>query len=137
MPTCAGASAPQYSGVVAKGWKAVKVLGGLTGPRGMIQDSAGNLLVVQSGKGISVHGVGADGCTTSSKLLISQNNLNHGIQLSADGATLYASSMTVVYKWTYNANTTSVGMSTEIITGLYNGGQQLLRAFFVLIWLFR
>jgi glucose/arabinose dehydrogenase len=108
--------------VVAKGWNATKVLGGLTGPRGIIQDPAGNLIVVQSGEGISVHGVGSDGCTSSSKMLITQNNLNHGIQLSADGTTLYASSMTVVYKWTYNVNTTSVGNSTEIITGLHNGG---------------
>lgn len=48
--------------------------------------------------------------------------MNHGIQLSADGTTLYASSMTMVYQWTYDVNTTSVGNSTEIIIGLYNGG---------------
>ncbi|TVY83852.1 Cellobiose dehydrogenase [Lachnellula suecica] len=122
LPTCAGVPASKFSGVVAKGWNATKVLGGLTAARGIIQDSAGNFLIVESGKGISVHGVGSDGCTTFSKTLIPQNNLNHGIQLSADGTTLYASAMTVVYKWTYNVTSTSVGNSTSIITGLYNGG---------------
>lgn len=121
-PTCSGVSISQFNGVLAKGWNATKVLGGLTGPRGVIQDSAGNFLIVQSGKGISVHSVGSDGCTTSSKMLITQNTLNHGIQLSADGTTLYASSMTVVYKWAYNVTTTSVGNATAIISGMYNGG---------------
>ncbi|KAF4637099.1 hypothetical protein G7Y89_g1005 [Cudoniella acicularis] len=120
--SCSGAGAPKFSSVLAPGWKATKVLGGLTSPRSIEFDSVGNMLVVQSGKGITVHTVGADGCITGSKTLVSLNSLNHGIQFSADGKTLYASSMTNVYSWPYTASSTSVGTRTTIITGMYNGG---------------
>lgn len=85
------------------------------------------MLVVQSGKGISYHKMGADGCVTSTKMLISQNNLNHGIALSHDGKTLYASSMTQVYAWPYDAAAGTLGTRTTVITGMYNGGSHLTR----------
>ncbi|CAN9265928.1 unnamed protein product [Alternaria alternata] len=72
----------------AKGWKATKVAGDLTQPRGLIFDTLGNLLVVQNGLGITAHSVTPNGCLTSSKTLIPQRNLNHGIALSHDGKTL-------------------------------------------------
>jgi hypothetical protein len=55
------------------------------------------MLVVQSGKGISYHKMDIDGYIASTKMLVTQNNLNHGIAMSPDGKTLYASTMTQAY----------------------------------------
>ena len=129
--SCAGVSSPVFASVLASGWKATKVLGDLTSPRGIIFDTAGNLLIVQSGKGISVHAVSATGCVTSSKMLITLNSLNHGIQLSPDGKTLYASSMTQVYSWPYTVASTSVGTRSTIITGMFSGGSHLTRTLLI------
>jgi glucose/arabinose dehydrogenase len=107
----------------AKGWKATKVAGGLTQPRGLVFDTLGNLLVVQNGMGITVHKVTPNGCLTSSKTIISQRNLNHGIALSHDGETLYASSATSVFSWAYDAVTLSVSEnSTTVLTGMDSRG---------------
>jgi glucose/arabinose dehydrogenase len=125
--SCSGAGAAQFPGVLASGWKATKVLGGLTSPRSLVVDSQGNMLMVQSGKGISVHKMGADGCVTATKMLVSLNSLNHGIALSPDSKTLYASSMTQVYSWPYDAAAQTVGTRSTIITGMYNGGAHTTR----------
>ncbi|KAF1912392.1 cellulose binding iron reductase-like protein [Ampelomyces quisqualis] len=125
--SCSGAGNPTFTGSLAAGWKATKIAGGLTSPRSIQFDSAGNMLVVQSGKGISYHAMGADGCVTSTKMLISQNNLNHGIAMSPDGKTLYASSMTQAYSWPYDAAAGTLGTRATIITGMYNGGSHLTR----------
>ncbi len=54
--TCDGILVPSYSApVVASGWQAQLVAGGLTKPRSIAFDSTGALLVVESGKGISRH----------------------------------------------------------------------------------
>ncbi|KAH3945777.1 hypothetical protein HBH53_141500 [Parastagonospora nodorum] len=125
--SCSGAGSPAFTGSLASGWKATKVAGGLTSPRSIQFDSAGNMLVVQSGKGISYHKMGTDGCVASTKMLLSQNNLNHGIAMSPDGKTLYASSMTQAYSWPYDAAAGTVGTRATIITGMYNGGSHLTR----------
>jgi len=76
MPTaCAGVPAAQYPWGVASGWAAVKVKGGMISARGVVFDTAGNLLVVESGKGITAHTLDGSGCIASSKTLIKQNNL--------------------------------------------------------------
>jgi glucose/arabinose dehydrogenase len=47
--------------------------------------------------------------------------LNHGIALSSDGRTLYASSSNTVYSWAYNATGPLVGdTNTTVITGMSN-----------------
>lgn len=125
--SCSSAGAPTFPGTLASGWKATKIAGGLTSPRSIQFDSAGNMLVVQSGKGISYHKMGADGCVTSTKMLLSQTNLNHGIALSPDGKTLYASSMTQAYSWPYDVAAATVGTRTIIIQGMVNGGSHLTR----------
>ncbi|CAO2656883.1 Nn.00g056860.m01.CDS01 [Neocucurbitaria sp. VM-36] len=125
--SCSGAGSPAFQGSLAAGWKATKIAGGLTSPRSIQFDTAGNMLVVQSGKGISYHQMGADGCITSTKMLISQNNLNHGIALSVDGKTLYASSMTQAYSWPYDAAAGTLGTRTTVVTGMVNGGSHLTR----------
>jgi hypothetical protein len=54
--SCSTILVPAYSHpVVASGWQAQLVAGGLTRPRSIAFDSTGALLVVESGKGISRH----------------------------------------------------------------------------------
>jgi glucose/arabinose dehydrogenase len=124
IPTsCAGVAAARYPSSLASGWRAVKIAGGLQSPRGIILDSAGHLLVVEVGKGITAHTLDTTGCVSSSKTLIAQTNLNHGIYLSPDGLTLYASSMTTVWKWMYNPTDATIsGSSTVVVNGMNNGG---------------
>jgi hypothetical protein len=125
--SCSGAGNPQFSSVLASGWKATKVLGGLTSPRSIVFDLLGNMLVIQNGKGISVHTMTADGCISATKTLVAANNLNHGLALSQDGKTLYASTSTTVYSWPYTASSQTVGTRGTVITGMYNGGSHTSR----------
>ncbi|TAQ88464.1 hypothetical protein B7494_g3247, partial [Chlorociboria aeruginascens] len=123
FPTsCSGVAAQRYPGQLASGWEAVKIAGSLTAPRGITIDTSGNLLVVQNGLGITVHTLGSNGCIASTKTLISQTNLNHGIYLTPDGKTLYASSATTVYKWTYDPVAVSVGTSSIVVMGMNTAG---------------
>jgi glucose/arabinose dehydrogenase len=110
--------------LAADGWKATKVAGSLLTPRSVIFDTEGHLLVVESGRGISAHTLdGAGGCVSSSSLVVTQTNLNHGIALSPDGRTLYASSMAAVFSWPYDPQTRTVsGAATTIVAGMFNGG---------------
>ena len=117
--SCSGAGTAAFQGVLASGWKGTKVLGGLTSPRSIVFDTAGNMLVVQSGKGISYHVMSPDGCVTSTKMLVSLNSLNHGIALTPDGKTLYASSMTQAFAWPYDAAAGTVGTRSTVITGMF------------------
>ncbi|PGG98607.1 hypothetical protein AJ79_08811 [Helicocarpus griseus UAMH5409] len=124
VPTsCPNGGNPRFPGATADGWGSVKVLGGLTSPRGITFDTAGNLLIVENGKGITGHRLDENGCVASSSTVIQQNNLNHGIQISPDGNTLYASSATTVWSWAYNPETMTVsGNPTTLITGMLGQG---------------
>jgi hypothetical protein len=44
--------------------------------------------------------------------------LNHGIDLSADGKTLFASTVDVVYAYNYDAASMKVGAPKTIISGM-------------------
>ncbi|KAK0118247.1 hypothetical protein ONS95_012548 [Cadophora gregata] len=124
IPTsCPGVANAKYAGVITSGWRATKVKGGMGAARGLIFDSVGNLLVVESGKGIIAHTLGTDGCITSSKTIIPQRSLSHGIALDRNGTTLYASSMTSVWSWTYDPRAMAVvGASKVVISGMSNSG---------------
>lgn len=113
--SCAGVADFHSPVLTADEWRAVKVAGNLVQPRGITFDSSGHLLVVQNGLGITAHTIGNDGCFTSEKTVIAQQNLNHGIVLSQDGKTLYASSATQVYAWEYDAATSSVGNASRVV----------------------
>ncbi|KAF2035636.1 hypothetical protein EK21DRAFT_107155 [Setomelanomma holmii] len=114
--SCMGSESLAFPVKTAQGWKATKVASGLTQPRGLIFDSAGHLLC-------NVHEIQHDSCFSSSKTLIRQANLNHGIVLSLDGKTLFASSATSVYTWSYDAVTMTVSAnSTAIVTGFDSKG---------------
>lgn len=109
---------------MATGWTATKVAGGLTKPRDLVVDSSGRLLIVQSGKGITQHAVDTTtGCITSSKTLVGDTSLNHGIYLSPDGKTLYASSAKSVFRWPYNPTTGAItGAAKLLVTNMATSG---------------
>ncbi|KAK0710154.1 soluble quino protein glucose/sorbosone dehydrogenase, partial [Lasiosphaeria miniovina] len=111
---CSNVIVPSHAlPVVASGWQAQLVVAGLVKPRSIQFDSTGALLVVESGKGVTRHSFTDNGGTcvtlTKSTVLIDQAALNHGLALSADGKTLYASSVDSVFAWDYDPNAGSVG----------------------------
>ncbi|KAK3632854.1 hypothetical protein LTR22_020405 [Elasticomyces elasticus] len=91
---------------VAEGYIARLVANNLTKPRGIKFDSQGALLVVEQLSGITaltLVDAGQDCLSVGSrKTVINDTTLNHGIEFSADGATLYASSPEAVYSWDYS-----------------------------------
>lgn len=120
--SCQGVPDMQFPHSVADGWNFTKVADGLTSPRTTIFDQAGNLLVLEAGMGISVHTFGPDGCLSSSETALENRNLNHGLTLAPDGKTLYASSMTTAWRWTWDPVTRQVSDQTVVLTGMNNGG---------------
>lgn len=122
LPTsCAGVSNMRFPGTVAAGWSVMKIAGGLKGPRTVIWDPNGNMLVSEAGKGISVHTFGDNGCINSTKALISNVQLNHGLSLTPDGTTLYASGERSVWSWTYDAATRVVSAQKTVVVGMDSG----------------
>ena len=128
---------------VASGYQMALIATGLTKPRSLQFDSSGNLLVVQQGAGIVNLALQDDGGTclsvksskdiiensdvgvpspyldmfTSDELTSSQ--LNHGIALSPDGKTLYASSAEAAFSWPYDASSSSItGPNTTLVTNM-------------------
>ncbi|KAF6834600.1 cellobiose dehydrogenase [Colletotrichum plurivorum] len=120
--SCAGVSPFRFGYQTASGWRAVKLAGSLSGPRGVAVDSEGNLLVVQSGRGVTVHTFGSDGCISTSKTLISNPSLNHGIGFTPDGKTLYVSSMTTAWSYAYDAKAQTVSGQTVVVRNMQQGG---------------
>ncbi|KAI1819796.1 soluble quino protein glucose dehydrogenase [Xylaria intraflava] len=103
----------------APGWSYIKIADGLHSPRDLILDSQGRLLIIQQGLGLSQHTVDANGCITHTRLLISNADLNHGICLSRDGKTLYASSSESVFSWTYEPSTGNVSHNAAtVVSGM-------------------
>lgn len=121
---CPSVDEPNFPLEIAEGWELVKLAGELTTPRGIVVDSAGNLLVVQNGVGITAHILDDTGCVASSKVLIEDTNLNHGIYLNADSTVLYASSKDSVWSWPYDPEATTVdtGSVKTLVTGMSSEG---------------
>lgn len=86
----------------------------------MILDSAGHLLVVDSGNGVLIIVLAGGDCDSviSTKKLIADTTLNHGLALSDDGKKLYASNSDVVYSWDYDAASQTVSNIAKIVTGM-------------------
>jgi glucose/arabinose dehydrogenase len=99
----------------------MKIAGGLKQVRTIVWDPLGNMLVAQATRGISVHTFGADGCINSTAMLISGNQLNHGLALTPDGKTLYASGETAAYSWSYNPATRTISNQKTIVRGMSSG----------------
>lgn len=108
----------QLTPSVAPGYTVTAVASGLETPRGIIFDSTDRLLTVQRSLGVvglvfsnQINSTDAPVSTT----IIADPDLNHGIELSADGKTLYASSTENVYSWAYDPMT---GLNTSAPTVL-------------------
>lgn len=122
FPTsCSGVEAPRYPYTVDAGWEVTKIASGLRQPRTIIFDPLGHMLVLQATMGISVHTFGADGCINSTKTLFQSSGLNHGLSLTPDGKTLYASSQTTAWSWTYDAAAMTVTGQKTVVSGIGQG----------------
>lgn len=110
---------------VAAGYRMALVATGLTDPRSIEFDSAGNLLVAEAGSGITNLAFQDDGGTClivkTKKTVINASGLNHGLALSQDGKTIYASSSDAAFSWSYDPNTSTVGAENKtLVTGMFN-----------------
>ncbi|KAI1341768.1 soluble quino protein glucose/sorbosone dehydrogenase [Xylariaceae sp. FL0016] len=122
LPTsCSGVPAMRYTYTVASGWSVMKIAGSLKGVRTVIWDPNGNMLISQAGKGISAHTFGADGCINSTTMLVSSASLNHGLALTPDGKTLYASGERTVWSWAYDPATMKATNQKTVVTGMDSG----------------
>jgi len=133
VPACQSAIAPQHGAPsVMAGFRVEVVANGLRAPRSLVFDAEGGLLVVEQSHGISRLRLTGDGpCVRVDgdvQRVIEDASLNHGIALSGDGRTLYASSHSNVWAWDYDA---SLGKNTSnprtIVQGMGNNESHMTR----------
>lgn len=123
---CSNALKPSYPApIMADGYKAQLIQQDLNYPRDIIFDTEGALLVVDSGQGVVALTLDEsdDDCisVTNSKTVVSDSSLDHGIELSSDGTTLYASSSDKVFSWTYSpSKQKTTSDSTTLVTKMKN-----------------
>ncbi|KAK5655110.1 hypothetical protein OQA88_6009 [Cercophora sp. LCS_1] len=103
------------------GYRSYAVVTGLRSPRHLVVDKGGNLLVAEDGRG-------------SVRRLVLQENgdaTNHGVALSADGKTLFTSSLASVTAYPYDAATGQVGTGKVIVSGMSNTvvGRSMIKTF--------
>ncbi|KAI4604220.1 hypothetical protein KJ359_000351 [Pestalotiopsis sp. 9143b] len=134
--SCSNVLVPSYSApVVGSGWTAQLAVTNLTKPRGIIFDSNGHLLVVQ--QGVGVIGITfkneSTECleTAGSGSIINNSGLNHGIALSNDGKTLFASSSQFVYAWSYDPSSGTVTGEPRTIVQNLGGTDHTTRTLLV------
>jgi len=106
---CASTIAPQNAAPsVAPGFHVGVVANNLSRPRSIQFDSEGALLVVEASQGVRRITLTGDGSCVrqngATQNLTDNTSLNHGLALSEDGRTLYASSASAVYAWDYDAS---------------------------------
>jgi len=106
---CSSTIAPQNAAPsVAPGFHVGVVANNLSRPRSIQFDSEGALLVVEASQGVRRITLTGDGSCVrqngATQNLTDNTSLNHGLALSEDGRTLYASSASAVYAWDYDAS---------------------------------
>jgi len=111
----------RYTYGLAPDWQITKVLGGLRQPRTIVFDTNGNMLILQATTGVSVHTFAANGCINSSTTIVNNRGLNHGLSLTPDGKTLYASSTTTAWAWDYDVATMNVSNQRVVVKGMSQG----------------
>ncbi|KAK0614683.1 soluble quino protein glucose/sorbosone dehydrogenase [Immersiella caudata] len=132
---CAALTA-RFQPKLGSGYTSNVIATGLRSPRHIAIDSAGNLLVAEGGSGSVIRLVlkeNADGtvCVQSSAALTTDRSTNHGIALSADGKTLYTSSLASVTAYPYDAAAGTIGAGKVIISGMSNTGTHPTRAILI------
>ncbi|KAK6511679.1 hypothetical protein TWF481_000587 [Arthrobotrys musiformis] len=108
--------------VVATGYQAKLAIAGLRDPRQILFDKQGRLLVVDRGVGIKQFKVDRCGLLVGSTTIVEDPQLNHGLTISTDGKTLFASTSDVAYGWTYDTNSGRVSGKKALVTGMSSGG---------------
>ncbi|RDA92443.1 hypothetical protein CP533_6457 [Ophiocordyceps camponoti-saundersi (nom. inval.)] len=132
---CPGKLTTEYGGpVAAKGWNYRLVAGGLRKPRSLAFDAVGRLLVLDAGVGVlgmapgeEEAGQGVTACVTLTRpsVVVEGSELNHGLALSADGKTLFASSPSSVFAWRYDADSGTVrGQRRIVVANMSSEGDQ-------------
>ncbi|RCI10049.1 hypothetical protein L249_8505 [Ophiocordyceps polyrhachis-furcata BCC 54312] len=131
---CPGKLAPGGYGepVAAPGWNYRLAAKGLRKPRSLAFDSVGRLLVLDAGVGVlgmtlGEEGEGITACVTLTKpsVVVEGSELNHGLALSADGKTLFASSPSSVFAWHYDADSGTVrGPRRTVVANMSSPGDQ-------------
>ncbi|KAK4196744.1 soluble quino protein glucose/sorbosone dehydrogenase [Triangularia verruculosa] len=119
--SCSGVASFRYQYKLESGWSAMKIAGGLKQVRTIVWDTEGNMLVSQNTRGISVHTFGDNGCINSTTMLVSGNQINHGLSITPDGKTLYASSETTLWSWAYDPLTRKISNQKTIVKGMSTG----------------
>ncbi|KAJ0160455.1 hypothetical protein CTA2_7943 [Colletotrichum tanaceti] len=117
---CADVLSPSYTAPqVAPGWQAQLVATGYKKPRTIHVDSEGALLVLDAAVGVYRVTFQDNGGTClkvmESKLLVNNTRLTHGMAVSEDGKTLYASSVSQVLAWAYDAKAGSVNAEPAVV----------------------
>ena len=108
---------------IASGYAWAVATTGLSSPRGLEFDSAGNLLVIEKGNGLSSFKIddqsqGRDACgitLKNKKTLIDDTGLNHGLALSTDQGAVFVSTSSEARAYTYNTQTNEVGANPATI----------------------
>lgn len=121
--SCPGVTATtKYKLSAAPGWKYTLLATGLSKPRSLLFDTEGHLLVLEAGKGLTAHTLGANGCISSSKTVIQMNQLNHGLALSPDGKTVYVSAAPTAWAYDYDAKAMAATNQRVVVKGMNPGG---------------
>lgn len=126
--SCPIALEPAYpQPVVASGYASRLIASNLTRPRSLLFDASGKMLVLEARTGIRRMGFTDHGSTcvevTENNVVINDTSLTHGIALSNDGKTLFASSATQVFAWAYDAAAGTIsGDRKVIIDGMGSSG---------------
>ncbi|KAK4222954.1 soluble quino protein glucose/sorbosone dehydrogenase [Podospora fimiseda] len=134
--SCPGVNG-RYQPRMGSGYRVSVLATGLRQPRHLVIDSAGNLLVAEGGsqnvRRIVLQDNGQNVCAGSSSTL-SGTQTNHGIALSADGNTLFTSTLASVFQYSYNPTTGQVGAGKAIVQGMSNTGTHPTRAIATSKW---
>ncbi|KAK6335069.1 hypothetical protein TWF718_010511 [Orbilia javanica] len=107
---------------VAPGYQAKLAITGLNDPRQILFDKQGRLLVVDRGVGVKQFKVDGCGLLVNGRTIIEDTRLNHGITISTDGKTLFASTSDVAYGWNYSTDSGTVSNRRPLVTGMSSGG---------------
>ncbi|KAJ6259648.1 hypothetical protein Dda_5286 [Drechslerella dactyloides] len=107
---------------LATGYQATLVATGLETPRQLIFDTKGRLLVLDRGVGVKQFRVDNCGLLTEGVTIIPDTGLNHGLTITPDGQTLFASTSDAAYAWAYNPWTGQATGKTTLVTGMASGG---------------
>ena len=123
--TCVGPAAAALANAgLPAGYCAWTWASGLGAPRGIARNANGDMLIVDQGSGriILLYDGDGNGVSDSNErvVLTTTNGLNHGIAIQ--GAFLYASSATTVYRWPYTGDRQPLGTPQTVVSGIPSGG---------------